>query len=153
MLVRLTDGGVEGSPILESNFLMLYPTVSFPRPLQPEDLEPFGYGLYEYTSVPTASHHYKKVVEAPPVKNEATGVWMQSWTEQDMNDEEKAEADSYQSMRIREVRNNKLAACDYTQVSDYPRDGSSWHEYRQSLRDIPQQDGFPWDNNWPEEPV
>ena len=132
---------------------MLFPTFSFSLPLQPDDVEPFGYGIYEYTDVPTESHQYKKVVESAPVRNEETGVWMQTWIEEDMNDEEKEAADTEQSIRVRDSRNFKLTDSDYTQMSDYPGDGSLWLEYRQALRDLPEQSGFPWDVIWPEVPV
>lgn len=42
---------------------------------------------------------------------------------------------------IRQIRNNKLAECDWTQLTDAPLSESevnSWREYRQVLRDIPQ---------------
>lgn len=43
--------------------------------------------------------------------------------------------------RIRQIRNSKLAECDWTQLPDAPLTGASvgaWQEYRQALRDIPQ---------------
>lgn len=43
--------------------------------------------------------------------------------------------------RIRWVRNQKLAACDWTQLPDAaltPEEATAWENYRQDLRDIPQ---------------
>jgi hypothetical protein len=53
---------------------------------------------------------------------------------------------------IRSQRNDLLAASDWTQVADAPVDQSAWATYRQALRDIPQQSGFPNNVTWPEGP-
>jgi hypothetical protein len=53
---------------------------------------------------------------------------------------------------IRAMRNQFLADCDWTQVADAPVDQAAWATYRQALRDIPQQTGFPEDVVWPTEP-
>ena len=53
---------------------------------------------------------------------------------------------------IRNQRNRLLAACDWTQVADAPVDATAWAAYRQALRDITTQEGFPTSVVWPEEP-
>jgi hypothetical protein len=52
----------------------------------------------------------------------------------------------------RVLRNALLSACDWTQVADVPVDAAKWRVYRQELRDVPQQDGYPWEIIWPETP-
>jgi hypothetical protein len=52
----------------------------------------------------------------------------------------------------REKRDALLAECDWTQVADAPVDKAAWAGYRQALRDIPNQDGFPLNVIWPEVP-
>jgi hypothetical protein len=52
---------------------------------------------------------------------------------------------------IRIERNAKLALSDWRMLSDMPS-STSWAAYRQSLRDIPLQVGFPWEITWPQEP-
>ena len=52
----------------------------------------------------------------------------------------------------RTQRDALLAASDWTQVPDAPVDQQAWAEYRQALRDVPQQTGFPIDINWPSKP-
>jgi hypothetical protein len=49
----------------------------------------------------------------------------------------------------RTIRNNLLAACDWTQVLDAPADKDVWADYRQALRDVPEQAGFPAQIEWP----
>ena len=55
------------------------------------------------------------------------------------------------STRLR--RDRLLAASDWTQVADAPVDAAAWATYRQALRDIPQQEGFPDNITWPEVPA
>ena len=52
----------------------------------------------------------------------------------------------------REKRNALLAECDWTQVADAPVDKAAWASYRQALRDVPSQPGFPYNVIWPEVP-
>jgi hypothetical protein len=53
---------------------------------------------------------------------------------------------------VRAKRDRLLAASDWTQVLDAPVDQAAWAEYRQALRDVPQQEGFPTDVAWPVKP-
>lgn len=53
---------------------------------------------------------------------------------------------------VREERNEKLKKTDWTQVADAPVDKAVWATYRQALRDVSTQTGFPWDVQWPIEP-
>lgn len=61
---------------------------------------------------------------------------------------------------LREMRNRMLSDTDYLIMPDYPLDEESKQaiiEYRQKLRDLPEQDGAPWDGGgeetpWPEMP-
>lgn len=64
----------------------------------------------------------------------------------------KAMKDAEQAKAVRDQRNAKLAASDWTQVIDAPVDQAAWATYRQALRDISDQAGFPWTVQWPEMP-
>lgn len=52
---------------------------------------------------------------------------------------------------IRTQRNERLAACDWTQLPDAPVNVLPWAIYRQALRDITQQTD-PFNITWPQEP-
>ena len=56
------------------------------------------------------------------------------------------------SAEVRTERDAKLTESDWTQVADAPVDQAAWATYRQALRDIPDQAGFPTEVNWPIEP-
>lgn len=53
------------------------------------------------------------------------------------------------STDMRTHRNNLLSSCDWTQVADAPVDKAAWVLYRQALRDITEQSGFPLEIVWP----
>ena len=56
------------------------------------------------------------------------------------------------AFEVRAERTKLLTACDWTQVDDAPVDKVAWATYRQALRDIPQQEGFPTVIVWPDKP-
>jgi hypothetical protein len=78
------------------------------------------------------------------------------YREQVLSAEEQAAAnaakDAMQAANVRQQRNDKLKDSDWTQVADAPVDQAAWAAYRQQLRDITSQAGFPWTIEWPEQP-
>jgi len=64
----------------------------------------------------------------------------------------KAMKDAEQAKSIRVDRTKRLADCDWTQLADSTADKQAWATYRQALRDITSQAGFPWTIDWPEQP-
>jgi hypothetical protein len=55
--------------------------------------------------------------------------------------------------QVRAERDALLAASDWTQVADGPVDQAAWAVYRQALRDVTAQVGFPDAVVWPTKPV
>ena len=104
------------------------------------------------------------IEQEPPSFNPATqnlnqvnpmlvdGEWLQAWEVTDSSAEEIAERTEAEADEVRADRNQRLAACDWTQLPDSPVDHEAWAVYRQALRDVTAQAGFPWEINWPEEP-
>ena len=64
----------------------------------------------------------------------------------------KASKDAEQAKSVRASRNDKLKECDWTQIPDSTADKSTWAVYRQALRDVTSQAGFPWTIDWPVQP-
>ena len=56
-----------------------------------------------------------------------------------------------QKLTVREKRNKLLKKTDWMGMSDVTM-STEWATYRQALRDIPSQEGFPNDITWPTEP-
>jgi hypothetical protein len=56
-------------------------------------------------------------------------------------------------VRAREKRNELLGKTDWSQSVDTPQAiRDTWAPYRQALRDVPQQTGFPENVQWPTQP-
>lgn len=71
---------------------------------------------------------------------------------------EKTEEEKYEEAceAVRSKRDALISGTDYLMTSDYPIDEetrAAVSAYRQALRDVPQQDGFPYAIVWPEKPV
>jgi hypothetical protein len=60
--------------------------------------------------------------------------------------------DAEQAVNVRRQRTEKLNDCDWTQIADSTADKTAWATYRQQLRDITGQAGFPWTITWPTQP-
>lgn len=65
----------------------------------------------------------------------------------------KAMKDADQAENVRASRTELLKACDWTQIADSTADKPTWATYRQALRDITAQSGFPWTVIWPVPPT
>ena len=66
--------------------------------------------------------------------------------------EYKARKDAEQAANVRNSRTEKLKDSDWTQIADSTADKAAWATYRQALRDITGQAGFPWTITWPTQP-
>lgn len=64
-----------------------------------------------------------------------------------------AGADVRAAEEVREDRNALLVASDWTQIADAPVDQGAWAVYRQELREITSQEGFPNNILWPTQEV
>ena len=143
MLIKIENGKPVGYPVVESNFRQLFPETSFPYPLTPSDVEPFGYGLYEYSSQPTPGT-YENVLEVTPVKN-AAGIWMQTWTVVPMTSEEIAQKNEELKQQNKNQAASLLMITDWTTIPDvsdpalsdpYLTNAAEFAAYRSQIRKI-----------------
>lgn len=77
MLIKIENNLPVGNPILEENFKMLFPEQAFPLVLTPALVNAYGYGMYDFSQVPTAGP-YEKVVEGSAIQDQY-GIWRQVW--------------------------------------------------------------------------
>jgi len=112
-----------------------------------------GYTLVAVTQVtqPTIDPITQYIAEGTPVLE--NGVWTQVWNVTQASSEEIAQRNASQASNIRKQRDAKLAKCDWTQVADASVDKAAWATYRQALRDLPKETGFPWTMTWPTDPT
>lgn len=112
-----------------------------------------GHELVRLTEAdaPTFDKQTQKVVQdlTPALVN---NVWTLKWLVQSLNQIEQDTQNTVEAKTVRQSRNKKLADCDWTQVADSTADKTAWATYRQALRDITTQNGFPWAVTWPNDP-
>jgi hypothetical protein len=156
-----------GAVITEDEFRRTNPNTSFPPQLTAEIISDFGYDPVlegpQATTVPPYQYSQRDGVV------EVNGQWFTHYIAgpvfQDYTDDEgvlhsaaeqdaayRAQKDAEQAKAIRAERNKRLADCDWTQLTDAPVDATAWATYRQALRDVTAQAGFPWEVVWPEQP-
>ena len=156
MLIQLDNGIPVGHPVDEKNFRMLFKNTSFPDFLTPDVVESFGFGVYEFTRAPDPKR-FTKVVEGIPAKAD-NGIYYQTWKLVAMTETEIEAVTKEREAEVRSDRNMKLYMCDWTQLNDVSENFSddfvnAWQDYRNQLRKITDQDGFPWDVEWPTPPT
>ena len=130
----------------ETELKARFPHTSFTVPFSP----PEGY-VEVATSVPPSVDGRYNVEESLPILE--NGQYKQQWNVVAVAGEELAVRELAQKDDVRRERNFFLAASDWTQLADAPVDSASWAIYRQSLRDVTTQQGFPWEVVWPEVPA
>ena len=67
----------------------------------------------------------------------------------------KAMKDTEQAKSVRQSRDDKLKETDWIVIKNLELNANipgAWEVYRQALRDIPAQSGFPWTITWPTQP-
>jgi len=80
------------------------------------------------------------------------GKWYTKYSVADMDAEAITAKDAEQATSVRQQRTDKLKDSDWTQVADSTADKAAWAAYRQALRDVTDQEGFPWTIDWPTNP-
>jgi len=78
--------------------------------------------------------------------------WVLHWVVKNKSEEQLAVDLVNEKGNLRARRNEKLQMSDWTQLADAPVDQAAWAAYRQALRDVTAQAGFPWTIDWPETP-
>lgn len=79
-----------------------------------------------------------------------------SWSVEKIPEKTEAEKREEAEKSVRAKRDSLISETDYLLTSDYPisaEDLEAVKVYRQALRDVPQQEGFPFDVVWPELPT
>ena len=146
MEIRIRD---TGQVVTESEFRAMFPDTSFPMPLTLGVVNEFGGD--PIMEGPQAQPTRYQTAYRDGIQ-EIEGKWYTKYSVADMDDEAKAAKDAEQAKNVRNDRNKRLADCDWTQLADSTADKKAWATYRQSLRDLPKLDGFPWDMQWPTAP-
>ena len=150
MFVKITNGQVDQYPYTIGDLRRANPNVSFPRSLSSDTLAQFS--VYPVTIAPAPEFNARthRLVTQQPAQ--VGGVWTVT---KSVVAKDQAQIDNENAQKaadVRQTRDRLLTACDWTQVADAQVDKAVWATYRQALRDVPAQEGFPHDVTWPEMP-
>ena len=146
----ITNNTIEQYPIGSVEIKRRFPATSFQMPLEGQDLSDFGVAEVASTDQPTIDRNTQKLEEGTPVLDGST--WRQAWNVIALSAEELQQVEDNAAASVRATRNEKLAATDWTQLADQSSIAATWTTYRQELRDLPAQSGFPFTVTWPTEP-
>ena len=145
----------------------MHPNVSLPKVWNANVNETLGIDPVIASPKPDPSGDYKVVVRNG-VEQDANGNWVHAWTENDMFQEYTDDDDNVVTVQDqidakvaadnaaleateRATRDDLLKATDHYGLSDVPMT-DAMAAYRQALRDVPQQAGFPQTITWPTKP-
>lgn len=138
-----------GQVMFEGEFRASHPNTSFPPQLTAELLDSMGADVV--LEGPQAQPTRYQVGFRDGVE-QVEGKWFTKYSVVDMDQDAKDALDAQQAASVRSQRTQKLVESDWTQVADAPVDKAAWAVYRQALRDVTTQAGFPWEVEWPTQP-
>ena len=140
---RIENGSIAEHGLTEGEIRGRFPNTSFCIPFVPPD----GYEEeIENPSRPVAGP-LENLVILPPVR--VDGALVRQYRVDPASLEQVEQRTAVQASLVRLQRSERLAQTDWTQLPDSPVDPEPWATYRQELRDVPEQDGFPWQVQWP----
>jgi hypothetical protein len=150
MFVKLEGDQPSKYPITEENLKILFPNHTFPNIYTPDFVKSLGFGMYEFTQIPY--QEYPNIADEDFPTLGSNGIYYQRWIVRPMTESERETATFERARKVRVERMLSLSRCDWTQLPDTglsEESRTNWTLYRQKLRDLPQQEGFPWAVTWP----
>ena len=152
MFVKIENGAVSQYPYTLEQMRLDNPATSFPKVISQQLRESFGVFDVGYEGAPEYDPTTQRVV-TPTIPSLIGGKWTLTKTIEQQTPEQIAINTANKAGQVRSDRNKKLTSSDWTQGKDIPDNiSSAWATYRQALRDVPSQAGFPWDIQWPTQP-
>ncbi len=135
-----------GEVLSDQEFRKRHKNTSFSRLLDEELLDAFDTDIVfegpQKQGPPPYSYTYRDGVEKIGDK------WYTKYT---IGQRDKEPIDNQYAENIRNRRDQLIKESDWRAVSDRKLE-PEWKEYRQALRDITKQEGFPHDVKWPTDP-
>jgi hypothetical protein len=137
LVIKIVDEQPQDYPLTYSNFRLIHPQTSFPELPNNSFLVDFGYYKFQYINKP-APQQFVNISEGPIVLDEELDAWTNSWISTPFTEQEMEQATQRQYTVVRNNRDQKLYACDWTQLPDVQLSAEqveTWRTYRQALRD------------------
>ncbi len=150
MYVKVTNNSVEKYPYSIAELKIDNPNTSFPDVISSELLAEWNVFSVRTTHQPDHNFRTQNVKEISPQLID--GEWTQSWIVEDASESEINQRRLDAENNIRSERNQKLAETDWIVTKSLELNQlipENYVSYRQALRDITQQETFPWHVDWP----
>ena len=142
------DGTLEQYPYALADLRCENKNTSWPQDISDEVAADFGVFLVSPTPQPADRYD----INLTRTASKQSSNWVEQWVETPATQEQIAERTSAKEAEVRQQRNQLLSNCDWTQLPDAPVPPAPWATYRQQLRDVTAQAGFPWEVIWPVAP-
>lgn len=150
MFAKIKDGAVHKFPYSVGQLRHDNPNTSFPKHIP--DAVMAEYGMVPVTEQPAPSFDpLTHFAEWGPVPVNQGGQWVLLPTVRELSPEQIAERASEAATGVRAQRDRLLAETDWMALSDVTL-SPEMAAYRQALRDVPSQAGFPHTIVWPTKP-
>lgn len=130
------------------DYRVLFPQTSFPPSGPSDEFLAANSAMKVNLWLPYDSATQKLASCAPYIQ----GDWVYTVEVVPLTPEDIEARNQAQASNVRAERDELLLDSDWTQLSDSPVDPLPWRTYRQELRNVPQQAGFPWTIVWPVAP-
>lgn len=153
MLAYVKNNVIEKYPVSFVDLKNKFPSTSFPNSIENFDLSLYGTVKVEDTEIPSINNETQKVSEGTPEL--VDGIWKQIWVVEDLTETEKQQLTEEKKYTVRLQRDRLLAETDWIIVKAKETGtnlSASIKTYRQELRDITTQEGFPHTIVWPTKP-
>ena len=152
--VKTQGGQVQKFPYTIGDLRKDNPQTSFPRRIDAAILASYGVFEVQIDSAPAVDEKNYKTVRAdtPTYVND---LWRLEWSVVEKTAEEKQQYYDGAASRVRSHRDSLLSQSDWIVAKSYERGETvptEWVSYRQALRDITAQAGFPYSVVWPTKP-
>jgi hypothetical protein len=148
MHALIKDGQVVKYPYGDSDLRRDNRNVGFPKVIKDEVFSKYGAERVFFSTQPEITYA-QELKEGDPVFQD--GRWNQTFTVVDLAEEEVAGRTAQRAEEVRADRDKRLAETDWRFRSDM-NPSQEWVNYCQALRDVPAQEGFPWNVQWPTQP-
>lgn len=153
--VKIEDGTPVGYPINENTLREMNASVSLPYPLDPTDIIPLGFAVYQ-PAYPPETTRFQVAAEIEPFFDGA--VVMQQYEVRDMGEQEIAALTLRTEDEAKIRQRSLLTASDWSELPSVQSKHTeewiaAWAEYRTLLRDVDKQESWPFDLTWPKEPL
>jgi len=150
MYIKVVDGTVVAFPYGLYDLMRDNPNTSFPERMPDEALEQFGiyFATPQEIPQPFDAVTQNAAIGTPVVLG---GEWIQTWDITPASDADVAQRLKELAQSARNMRTDLLAETDWAGLSDTVMT-PEMSLYRQALRDITSQDGFPRNIVWPAKP-